>query len=84
MIFLLFLHESLTETCPVASLPAAIPAKVPSVILGNTLLVPVEIGSIGTDPQPFATTRLVPSPPSVTIQPTFKSFIIFAAFVVPD
>jgi hypothetical protein len=55
------------RTTPVATSPAASPASVPSTIRGKTLLVPVESGSSGTSPQPLATTRFVPSPPSVTI-----------------
>ncbi len=52
---------------PVATSPAASPAKVPSTMRGKTLLVPVETGTSGTSPQPLATARLVPSPPSVMI-----------------
>src|SRR5262245_4698362 len=54
---------------PRATRPAARPAIVPSIIVGNTLFVPVEIGISGTSPLLLATARLVPSPPSVTMQP---------------
>ena len=69
---------------PAATDPAAIPASVPSTICGNTLFVPVEIGTIGTSPAPLATTRFVPSPPSVTMHPAPSEAIIRAASVEPS
>ena len=66
-------------TSPRAISPAANPANVPSVITGNTLFVPVETGTSGTSPHPFATTRFVPSPPSVMMQPTPSSDMRLAA-----
>ena len=69
------------SSAPEARAPAAMPARVPSMFDGNTLFVPVEIGTSGTSPQPLATTRFVPSPPSVTMQSTPCSAIVRAAFV---
>ena len=62
-------HRAPLPARPLATSPAAMPATVPSRKVGKTLLVPVEIGTRGTVPHPLATTRLVPSPPSVMIQP---------------
>ena len=64
------------------------PASVPSISLGKTLLVPVDIGAIGTSPHPFATNRFVPSPPRVTMQSAPASRMMRAAsvesFWLPD
>ena len=65
-----------------ATKPAAMPARVPSVIAGKTLLVPVEMGTKGMVELPQATARLVPSPPRVMRQRTPKSFIRAAARMV--
>ena len=67
---------------PSATSPAASPARVPSVIAGNTLLVPVEMGTRGMVQQPRATARLVPSPPKVTRQLMPNSAIRAAARTV--
>ena len=67
---------------PVAITPAARPAMVPSVMLGNTLLVPVEMGTSGTSPHSLATARFVPSPPSVTMHSTSALRISLAALYV--
>ena len=75
-------REQVTElgsTAPVASTPAASPAMVPSTRIGNTLLVPVETGTSGTDSCADATARLVPSPPRVTMQAAPLSVIALAA-----
>ena len=72
------------STSPLATTPAARPATVPSSIAGKTLLVPVEIGTMGTQPTLFAAARLVPSPPRVTMQPTPASTIISVALTVSD
>ena len=61
---------------PLATTPAARPARVPSIMVGKTLLVPVEMGTRGIRPQLFATARLVPSPPRVTRQSTPISSIM--------
>ncbi len=59
-----------TSTLPDDIIPATKPATVPSIIYGNTLLVPVEIGIKGNWPEPLATALLVPSPPNVIMQET--------------
>ena len=47
--------------------------------IGNALLVPVEIGTIGTLPIFFATNLFVPSPPRTKTQSHSKLFISSAA-----
>ena len=53
-------------TAPVATRPAARPAIVASLTMGNTLLVPVDSGSIAASPIAVAATLAVPSPPRQT------------------
>ena len=79
---LLGVAASWSATSPRATTPAASPASVPSAITGNTLFVPVDSGTSGTSPQPFAAARFVPSPPSVIRQPTPISAIARAARTV--
>ena len=62
--------QSSSGTAPVATNPAARPATVPSIQLGNALFVPVESVLSGISPQGPATTRCVPSPPSTAIAAT--------------
>ena len=66
-IFLALYVHNLADTLLLAIQPAAIPAKVPSRAVGNTLLVPVDSGINGISQVPSATARLVPSPPKVII-----------------
>ena len=66
----------------VATLPAAIPANVPSRCDGNALLVPVESASSGRSRLPLAAARAVPSPPSVITQPAPRAASWAAAAVV--
>ena len=79
---LLRTDASSSGTLPDATSPAAIPAVVPSTITGKTLLVPVEMATMGMSQEPLATARLVPSPPRVITQPTSCSAIAAAARTV--
>ena len=63
----------------VVSYIIAAPAIVASMRPGNTLLVPVEIGTSGASGQRFAICRLVPSPPSTTSTPQPSCRIASAA-----
>ena len=70
------------STTPLASNPAAAPATVGSVRLGNTLFVPVDIGTSVASGQTPAIVRLVPSPPSVTSTLTSRARIASTARIV--
>ena len=65
-----------------ATSPAAIPATVGSTGSAKALFVPAGIGRSGVSPAPAATSRFVPSPPSVTMTPTPAAVIARAARVV--
>ena len=67
---------------PLATIPAAKPAKVPSTIVGKTLLVPVEMATMGRTRLPTTAARLVPSPPRVIRQSTPCSAMAAAARTV--
>ena len=54
---------------PRATNAAAAPAEVPSIAVGKTLFVPVEIAMSGASDQPAATSRYVPSPPRTMTAP---------------
>ena len=71
-----------SATDPEATSAAAAPAAEPSCMPGNTLLVPVEMGTSGASSQPFASARLVPSPPSEMTAPQDARCIAAAARTV--
>ena len=71
-----------SPTRPVATSAAAMPASVASKRSGKALFVPVDSVASGTSPQPRATARCVPSPPSTAMALMPRSAISAAASVL--